>query len=387
MTRLSKLSDRGEDLELRQALMDLVFPTMYERNMVFIYAGFEIDEISHRYPGIKINDRTYSPVTREWYYKADDHKGFPVLTEPHLDEFTKDWVFSVSKALVDKNNKVYGAVGVDLLIKPYTDVIDRYQILDTGFIIIVSEVGNILNIPIQWGFESSDSMKIYNETIGISQDLWENIKETPDKSVFEFEHSNDIMINEGNDNKTIYRVVKYDVKPYFNSDNTTHIVLVCMNYTELVDRVDGIREKFYETYIVIFFVILAFGLFVFILIALLLRIIGRKVGKQFNKVEKIFVSIVTRGLLPDLTNNVNFVKLKDNDKGIESLVSACEEKVKLINIKEEMFMYFDWKGCRPSDYLLYDNWADCMYPFSAYGEKDAPWKFVLTKFGPFDQPA
>lgn len=387
MTRLAGLSDKGNDLELRQAVMDLVFPTIYKENMVFIYAGFEIDEICHRYPGIKINDRTYSPVTREWYYKADDNKGFSVLTEPHFDEFTEDWVFSVSTSLIDSKNKVYGAVGVDLLIKPYTDIIDRYQILDTGFVIIVSEVGNILNIPIQWGFESSDPMKIYNETVGITKELWESVKEIPDKGVFEFEHDYDTTVNEGKDNKTIYKVVKYAVKPYFNSENTTHFVLVCMNYTELLERVDGARENFYKTYVVIFFVILAFGLFVFITIALLLRIVARKVGKQFSRVEKVFLSIVTRGLLPDLTNNVSFVKLKDNDKGIESLVSACEEKVKLIKLREEMFAYFDWKGCRPTDDLLYANWVDCMYPFSAYGEIDAPWKLALNKLGSFDRPA
>ncbi|OMJ81761.1 hypothetical protein SteCoe_17702 [Stentor coeruleus] len=386
MTRLSGLSDKGKDLELKQAVMDLIFPKMYRENMVFIYAGFEINEISHRYPGIKIVDRTYSPITREWYYKADDNKGIPVLTEPHIDEFTSDWVFSVSLSLVDNNNKIFGAVGVDLRIKPYIDIVDKYTILDTGFIIIVSEAGNMLNIPKQWDFDNSMHIKIYNETVGITKNIWESIKIIPNKAEFEFEHVYDITVNEGNDNKTTYKVMKYDVKPYKDQDNITHFVLVCMNKTELLDKVNYVRGKFYETYVVIFFVVLAFALVVFIIIALLLRTNGRKIGKQFSKIEKVFLSIVSRGLLPDLTSNVSFVKLKNYDKGIESLVSACEEKVKIINLREDNFTYFDWKGCRPSDTLLYASWADSLYPFNIFGERDASWKFLLTKLSSFDQP-
>ncbi|OMJ86850.1 hypothetical protein SteCoe_11559 [Stentor coeruleus] len=385
MSKFTKLSSSGIDLENKQAIMDLIFPSLYNENIVSIYSGFEINEISHRYPGIKIEDRTYSPITREWYYKAQDNIGIPVMTEPHFDEFDGSWVLSVSISLLDGKGKLYGAVGVDILIDPLAKELSRYSILDTGFVLLISEAGNMLNIPEQWNYDEFYEMKIYNETIGITELQWDTIKNTSDKSIFIFNHTYDTKILENNNNITTYHAIKYTVRPYSDRDNATHYIIVCVNYTEITEQIDTVRESFHKTFVVIFYVVLAFALFVFIIIVVLLRITGKKIRKQFSQIEKIFMSIIDRGLLPDMTREVSFFKLKDNDKGIETLVSACEKKVKMLKEKEDCFSYFDWKDCRPNDCLIYSAWTDVIFPFNSYGEKKAMWKSVLLKLEKYDK--
>lgn len=384
MSKFTKLSTSGVGLENKQAIMDLIFPSIYDDDLVFINAGFEIDEIIHKYPGIKIDDRAYSPVTREWYYKAQDNIGIPVMTEPHFDEFVGTWVLSVSICLLDGNKKFYGAVGIDVLINPLAEELSMYTILDTGFVLLISEAGNMLNIPKQWKYNDFYEMKIYNETVGITENEWETIKNLSDNSVFIFNHTYDITIF-GDNNITIYHATKYAVRPYSDRDNTTHYILVCLNYTEIADQIDIVRQSFHKTFVVIFYVVLSFALFVFVLIAILLRITGKKIRKQFRQIEKILMAIVDRGILPDMTRDVDFCKLKSNDKGIESLVIACENKVKLLKEKEDCFGYFDWKDCRPNDCLLYSAWSDIVFPFNSYGGNQAPWKSVLLKLEKYDK--
>ena len=65
MSPVVTLSKAGIELETKDSAMDKIYPLMASDNYLYIYSGFEIDQIIHYYPGSLTSDRTYSPLTRE----------------------------------------------------------------------------------------------------------------------------------------------------------------------------------------------------------------------------------------------------------------------------------------------------------------------------------
>jgi len=111
-----------------------------------IYAGFETDELFHFYPGHKFNVTDYSPLTREWYYKAHDNSSYAAITQPYQDAESLKWMFTISQAIVI-DNAVYGVVAADVLLTTITEKINSVVILDSGFILLVSNEGLVISKP------------------------------------------------------------------------------------------------------------------------------------------------------------------------------------------------------------------------------------------------
>ena len=59
------LSVNGVLFENKEAGMDYLYPLIYTNNYLFIYSGFEIDEIIHFYPAKLIINKSFTPLARE----------------------------------------------------------------------------------------------------------------------------------------------------------------------------------------------------------------------------------------------------------------------------------------------------------------------------------
>lgn len=87
----------------------------------------------------------------DWYIKAVEAKGKPVISSSHTQNYLKNddkWVFSVSSAIM-LEDQILGVILVDMSYKNLTDMCNEIQMGKQGYIYIVSEEQEIIYHPKQ----------------------------------------------------------------------------------------------------------------------------------------------------------------------------------------------------------------------------------------------
>ena len=367
-TKYSALSKAGETLVEIESCFNPIYPTMYMDEYEGYYQGYEIDEILVSYPGYR-RDTIYTPLVREWYYKASDDKYNIALTEPYIDAFNGNWLISASEAIINNNDEVYGVAAVDVSLASLTQKTSRMKILDSGFAILVSSGGMILTVPDSWKTSSGvSSIRIFDSVYtGITESEWESIKNSSINSQHSFTDKNN----------TKYKLVKHDISPFFYSSESTHYLLLCVPMEEINEVKMDIDDNFDETYVIVFWVTLSIGITVFITITLLIYFVSRKSANQLKLIEKVFGKVIRRGLFPRITRGMDYKKLEENSRGIETLVDACKDKLNRIEEIEENFSSYSWRLTRPGDQLMYNDWSQSLYPYNYYCDKTMNWREVI----------
>jgi Cache domain. len=170
-TSESSLDSAGVNLENTDTSMDAIYPLIYQDSYLGYYQGYEQNQIIHYYPGSLTTDTTYTPLVREWYYKAAENTSRVIITEPYTDSTTGYWIVTISKAITDNNNKLFGVAGVDVTLKSLTSDTSNVKILNSGFLMLVSAGGMILTLPAGWDASGSSTLRIYDTTnTGITSD-------------------------------------------------------------------------------------------------------------------------------------------------------------------------------------------------------------------------
>lgn len=89
----------------------------------------------------------------DWYQKAVEAKGKPIISSSHMQNYIKSdgrWVFSVSSAIMDVNtDKVLGVILVDMSYKNLTDMCNEISMGDKGYVYIVNTDEEIIYHPKQ----------------------------------------------------------------------------------------------------------------------------------------------------------------------------------------------------------------------------------------------
>ncbi|OMJ68675.1 hypothetical protein SteCoe_33816 [Stentor coeruleus] len=355
----------------KDSAMNSIYNLTYSKEYISLYQGFKEKELLHYYPGVVNSLSDYTPLVREWYYKAQTSIGNVVITEPYQDATTNQWIISISTAMLDGDGKMYGVAAADVGLKELTDKTSAVKILDTGFFMLISSGGMILTMPESWKpSDTTLTLRVFDTTYtGISKAQWEAMKASVSGSRHDF---TDI-------NGTLYYTIKHDITPYIDSKNITHYLLVCAKKIESEEAKNSIENNFSKTYIVIFWVVLSIAIIVFILVGLLIYFVSRKLSFQMKMIEKIFGKIIRRGLFPKMAKGIYFNKLEDSSKGIETLVDACKIKVQRVKDLEENFAYYKWGLTRPNDVLMYQKWTDCLYPYSLHTDKPSSWRHMLPE--------
>lgn len=358
------LSNDGIALEAQDSSIDNIYFYLYNNDYLGMYQGFETDQILHFYPGSPITSG-YTPIVREWFYKANESPNKVIITEPYINSGTGDWIVTISYAVKNTSGNVFGVAACDVTLTALNSIISTFTILNSGFIILVSSGGMVLTVPAAWG--SSNTIRIYEtSSTGITSDLWTQIQNTTDGTRLDFTDANG----------TSYIMIKQNVIP-FDDGNVTHYLLLCALKKESSTQANLISSNFSTTYNAIFWVVLTISIIVVITITILIYLISKKLKVQFKMIEKIFNKIVRRGLFPKMVRGTFFDKIDRNSNGIESLVDACKKKVEDLQTMEEKYSFYKWGFTRPDDELLFTQWTKCLYPYNFYMDKPMPWRKVL----------
>lgn len=365
------ISTEGWSLINAESSFNYFYPLLYRTEYLGYYAGFEIDEIYHGYPGRK-RARVYTPLVREWYYKGVQNNGSLTITEPYIDFTTLKFVITISRAIMTSEGKPYGVTALDVTLAQLTERTTKIKILNSGFAILVSRGGMILTVPEFWKPAGSTDVTIKmfdTKYTGLDYDQWETIKNLSIDTPYKFIDSR---------GKSLF-MVKQLVQPYFDNDNLTHYFFLLVETDEMNIAKDYTINSFNDTYLVLFWISISFGVTVFIIICVLIYVVTRNYSKKFKMIEKIFGGIVNRALFFDTTKTVDYEDLEANEEGIESLAFHCKDKVEHIRNLENRYNKFTTPHTRPNEKFIYDNISQCMFPFNYYTEKQLPWLGLLEK--------
>lgn len=87
-------------------------------------------------------------TTKDWYTGAmglGNRNGiYSYFSEPYVDEITGEKIFTVSQEIKTSDGDNYGAVALDISYSILADYVQDISILNTGFVLLVDEDGNIL---------------------------------------------------------------------------------------------------------------------------------------------------------------------------------------------------------------------------------------------------
>ena len=357
----------GFPLSIEDTPMDQIYPFIYNYYYLGMYQGYKIEKLTHYYPAHLITDHTYSPLVREWYYKAAAAPGSVVITEPYIDSVTGLWVITVSTALIDLTHSVFGVAAVDITLQLITYKISQIQVLEQGFALLVSAMGMVLAMPPSWG-STTDLVRIFDTaTTGITEAQWTDIQALGPEDSYQF---NDV-------NGTAYILTKNDITP-FTINNATHYVLLCANLVESLIPVQHISDNYSITYTLIFYITLAIGICVFIVFTALVFFSTRKLRIQLKMIEKLLSKLIRKVLFPTKIKRISCDKLKNSANGIESLVDALSHRIQHIQDIEHRFAHFNWGYTRPYDELLFTEWNSCLYPYNFHTNKEMKWRGILN---------
>ena len=364
MSRFTELSQAGKNLEAKEAAMDKIYPMLYNPNYLWMYSGFQIDEIIHTYPGVFSSDRTYSPVVREWYYQAQDNINRTMITEPYQDATTFIWIVTISKAFVDQNGNFFGVAGCDITLADLTTKVSKVKILEKGFLMIVSSGGMILTVPQSWNETIGQTILIFDEAYtGISESLWRVISESADGSSFEFTRFN-----------TVYIFIKYSIKPFEDKTRVSHYLLIFGDKAEILEPLKDLTASYNENYQIIFASALVIGISLFFVVICFLHFYSKYLSKNLNFIKNIFADIVHRALMPNIIKNFQIEVLHKSKFYSRSFIEATKTKTNLIKKVQDKFSYFQWGSTRPVDKLTYLEWSKKIYPLNFYSNKEMDWK-------------
>lgn len=109
-----------------------------------LYIGTEEKEVVI-YPEADL-DPDFDPTDRPWYGKAVEANGNVIWTEPYIDEATGETVVTAAQSYY-KGNKLLGVIAADVFVDTLVNMVNKVQIGDTGYAVILDETGKFVAHP------------------------------------------------------------------------------------------------------------------------------------------------------------------------------------------------------------------------------------------------
>jgi len=86
----------------------------------------------------------YDPRLRPWYILAKENPGKVMITDPYRSVTSPDVNIGIVKALLDKQDRVYGVVGIDITLANLTDYIQSVPVGHNGYMVLLDHNGTVL---------------------------------------------------------------------------------------------------------------------------------------------------------------------------------------------------------------------------------------------------
>lgn len=112
----------------------------------------------------ELSNDYWEPTQRPWYINTINSKGKITWTKPYIDSTTKKHIITVSKTVMDKENKFKGVLAIDIYLDDLSKKISYFKEFNEGDIYIISRTDNkdffIIN-----NIENSKSKAIFNKKL------------------------------------------------------------------------------------------------------------------------------------------------------------------------------------------------------------------------------
>lgn len=358
-----EFSEQGLQIINSSKAMDLIFPNIMQKSIMWMYFGFEVDEIFYIYPGV-IMPSGYTHIIREWYYQAIVNRGKIILTEPYVDAVEKVYVITASKT-VELDGKVYAVAAVDITCD-YMKQLVSVKRESIELIIILSTIkGAMIVNPWNYSLET----RLFQEDItGFSESLWEKITGPRFYDNTSFEFSTIGQIN--------YFCFRRMINPY---NESTHILIICTNESNLQDSSDKKGISFYKSYTKIFF-----GVIITLFSALFLNVIvnfyfSSKLVKSLIDIHDYVKRLITASLAKSFDYQMLKFPAKHDFISIDSIFECFNARIDNIQRLERIFSNYNWHSSRPSEDLLYKNWSTSFFPMNMIGFKVKKIRYLFVQ--------
>lgn len=209
----------------------------------------------------------HSQIEDVFYQDVINNEGDSVWTKPYEDYLGSGLVITCSKSIKDKDNKIYGVACADINISSFKNMFfANSQLGDTGDLIIVDDIGNIIYHP---KYEASD----LDKGVVFSKSIYDEYDNEGDKNAIKKAISKEGFYkstNVGND-----KIITSN-----RIENTPMILLM------VVDKESYLSNKTLGNDV--FNVYIVFDLFVLLLLVFILYIkFSRPMNKIIGSAEKI----------------------------------------------------------------------------------------------------
>ncbi|OMJ65835.1 hypothetical protein SteCoe_37554 [Stentor coeruleus] len=358
-----ELSEQGLEIINSSKAMDLIFPNIRQESIMWMYFGFEIDEIFYIYPGV-VMPSGYTHIIREWYYQAIVNKGKITLTEPYIDAVKKIYVITASKT-VEQDGKIYAVAAIDLTCD-YMKQLVNIKTESKELIVILSTIkGAMIVNPWNYNLE----IRLFQEDItGFSESLWEKITgpQFYDNTSFEFSTVGQI-------NYLCYRRM---INPY---NEFTHVLIICIDKSNLQDHTDKKGISFYKSYSKIFY-----GVIITLFSASFLNVLvnlyfSSKLVKSLISIHDYIKKLITVALMKSFDYQMLKFPSKNDFISIDSIFECFNARIDNIQSLERIFANYNWHSSRPSEDLLYKNWSTSFFPMNTIGFKVKKIRYLFVQ--------
>ncbi len=127
------------------SLMSQLLKANKGNNMMNMYTGIERTGKMHTGNGY-VPPSDFDARKRPWYMAAVAARK-TIVTDPYIDSETKELVVSTGTPLYDDAGKVLGVIGTDVSLKTLADYVEKSEVLDSGFGVLLTRDGTYAQHP------------------------------------------------------------------------------------------------------------------------------------------------------------------------------------------------------------------------------------------------
>jgi hypothetical protein len=363
-TKYLYLSSHGEVFMAKAAAIDVIFPIYYRSDVVRIYNGYEVDEITHYYPCYYESNKYQTPIVKEWYYKAVNWTGEIVITEPYVDTHSGRVILTISKTISELDGPEFGVTAVDIPVQDLAASVSNFKISGGGFAILVSSTGMLFNVPDIWSPDQNPYLKIFDAAVtNISLLQWQNLINAPSSQLESF----CIGIN------YLVSVQSFAINP--GPTELLLYLLIFIPESEVTDSLTYLQDQFWD--IRISTIIITFTIQVGVYIAYFIGtcVFGNGLDKDFNELKIFLQTFVMMSLRMKKFNKSTSAVLRDD--GLFGIYKAVNTRTAEIRAKEARSFEVFTDRVRPYDEFLYNEWMNKLYPHNEYNEVQLEWRKSL----------
>lgn len=137
-----------------------------EEAVMFLYVGFE-DKRTYTATGWETPD--YDPTSRPWYKDALNNPGKLIWTAPYIDFATGKLIITTAHTLADDNGDIVGVIGADVSLETLQQMLNRYKVGETGYVVAVDASGIALNHPLDEGVTDPEKYQMVGKEVPVPE--------------------------------------------------------------------------------------------------------------------------------------------------------------------------------------------------------------------------